>query len=175
MVELKQNIIVRRKGLRRNLLICWKVKGIWIQLQISLTQSYSFIGKLKKMRFIGSKRDRANWLRSGDKNTSFFFHRFASLRKRTNMVKNLEMEDGCLIDNSSDMAYITRQYFENIFSSQSGRGNLSFILDGVEECISTDDNMFLTVAYIEEEVFCSLKDMGPLKAPGCDGFSAFFF
>lgn len=51
---------------------------------------------------------------------------------------------------------------------------MSFLLSGINECVSTDDNVFLKSVYTRKEVVAALKEMGPLKAPRSDGFSAFF-
>lgn len=46
---------------------------------------------------------------------------------------------------------------------------------GVDKCITIEDNAFLMSRYQKEELVTTLKVMGPLKTPGCDGFLVVFF
>lgn len=48
------------------------------------------------------------------------------------------------------------------------------ILSGVDQCIITKKNLYLTVAYTNEVVNEALKDMGPIKASSIDGFPTIF-
>lgn len=97
------------------------------------------------------------------------------LKKWMNRVKSLEYEDGFRTDSSTIMEEVAKQYFENLFSSHSGGGNLNSLLKGVEECISVADNKFLSVVYTKEEVVRALKEMRLLKTPNVMIFRLSFF
>ncbi|KAA3488219.1 reverse transcriptase [Gossypium australe] len=119
------------------------------------------------------QRARANWLKVGDKNSTFF-HKFASSWRKRNTISRLQLEDGGKATEDSKMAEVATLYFQKLFMS-NGIGDLSHLLQGIEESISQDTNAALLSDYTEEEVFFALKGMGPTKAPGPDGFSALFF
>ncbi|KAA3476848.1 reverse transcriptase [Gossypium australe] len=56
-----------------------------------------------------------------------------------------------------------------------GVGDLSYLLQGIEESISPDINASLLSTFTEEEVFLALEEMGPTKALGPDGFPSLNF
>lgn len=51
--------------------------------------------ELDKEKKYWKQRAKVNWLKIGDKNTSFF-HRFASQRRRVNRIRGLQRRDGSL-------------------------------------------------------------------------------
>lgn len=73
-----------------------------------------------------------------------------------------------------DIKVTTRAYFQNLFSA-GRRGNYDNILSGVERCINEEANQRLTAPYSRKEVTEVVFDMGPMKAPGEDGFPAAFY
>ncbi|KAH1113962.1 hypothetical protein J1N35_007340 [Gossypium stocksii] len=87
----------------------------------------------KKERY-WEQHDRANWLKMGDKNTSFFY-KFASQRRRTNRIHGLQRNDGSVATNSIKVGNIARDYFIDLFESR-GIGNMDHILSGIPCCIS---------------------------------------
>lgn len=93
-----------------------------------------------------------NWLKSGDKSTTFF-HKCASQRRSFNSIKPLEFEDGRSIGNPLGMVQITRNYFENLFTSKVGLVDSSHILTGINSCIPKGINEALTTLFIGEEVY----------------------
>lgn len=61
-------------------------------------------------------RARANELKDGDKNTSYFHHK-ASSRRRRNTIKGLEDDAGCWVTDPGQVEAIITNYFENILTS----------------------------------------------------------
>lgn len=119
------------------------------------------------------QRARANWLRSGDHNTSFF-HRSAALQKKSNMIRKLQRVDGIEVSSGKDLDEVASSYFQNLFTS-TGVGDTSYLLSGIEQRVDTSINSALTARYTEEELVATLKSIGPTKAPGKDGFPTLFF
>lgn len=66
------------------------------------------------------------------------------------------------------------KYFEHMFQS-SRIGDSAHLLLRVESRITSLTNYTLKAHYLEKEVFIALKDMGPTKTPGEDGFPTLFF
>lgn len=57
-----------------------------------------------------AQRARANWLKHGDRNTSFF-QNFASKRKRKNTIKGLADHNGTIQEDGAAMRSIVQDYF----------------------------------------------------------------
>ena len=74
------------------------------------------------------QRARANWLRQGDRNTSFF-HNFATKRRKKNTIKGLMDENGQRQENEVAMRNIIQNYFENLFTSEVGDPDPSVLAD----------------------------------------------
>lgn len=96
------------------------------------------------------QRPRANWLKMGDKNTSFF-HKFTSQRRRANQLKALQRRDGSLASDGREMECIARGYFSNLLASR-GIGDLGHILSRVHSCVSDQMNQSLLATYKDEIV-----------------------
>ncbi|MBA0722514.1 hypothetical protein Golax_003187, partial [Gossypium laxum] len=103
------------------------------------------------------QRERANWLRYGDRNTSFF-HNCASSRRRKNRIVGLKDEDGSIKDKKENLMRIARGIFE-----------------GVQKIITGEMNSMLLETFQAGKVSRMVIEMGGTKAPGFDGFQAVFF
>lgn len=73
------------------------------------------------------------------------------------------------------MARVAKNYFEDLFTSSRGLDDMSYILSRVDRCIMEDFNLKLSTPFTKGEVFEALKEMGPMKAPGIDGFLVIFY
>ncbi|KAL9666352.1 hypothetical protein QQ045_000682 [Rhodiola kirilowii] len=107
------------------------------------------------------QRSRILWMKQGDKNTKFF-HTRASQRRQKERSKVVE---------------VVTTYFSNIFQSSVGWNGSA--LDSQVSCIipmvSEGMNSLLLRDNSEEEIKVVVFSLGPLKAPGIDGFPAIFF
>jgi 23S rRNA maturation mini-RNase III len=56
------------------------------------------------------QRARANWLKKGDRNTSFF-HNYATKRRKKNSIKGLIDHNGVLQEDGGLMCDIVEEYF----------------------------------------------------------------
>ncbi|KAH1031356.1 hypothetical protein J1N35_043530 [Gossypium stocksii] len=74
------------------------------------------------------QRARANWLKMGDKKTSFF-HKYASQRRCINRIRGLQKNDDSLAMDCMEIGNIPRDFFLDLFASR-GIGNLDHILLG---------------------------------------------
>lgn len=120
------------------------------------------------------QRARANWLRLGDKNTSFF-HRLASMRKKKrNSIVELKCDDGRTICSDDEIGEEASNFFQNLFTSNTF-GDSTYIVSGIHSIITNEDNESILAQFTEEEIFATLKSMAPTKASGFDGYLAIFF
>lgn len=66
--------------------------------------------EIDKDEMYWEQRARANWLQLGDKNTAFF-HKYASIRKRINMINRLDTDDGKEIFEEPEIIETATTYF----------------------------------------------------------------
>ncbi|KAA3465418.1 reverse transcriptase [Gossypium australe] len=129
--------------------------------------------KIDRNEIYWEQRARTNWLKAGDENSAFF-HKYASYQKKINAISRLELEEGGETTKQDKIVETTTSFFQKLFMSKGARDS-SHLLQGIEESISPDINASLLSTFTKEEVFSALKEMGPTKALGLDGFPALFF
>jgi hypothetical protein len=131
------------------------------------------LGKLEDQKEIYWKQhSHVNWLREGERNTSFF-HVCATQRTKKNRIKCLRTEGGQWVEERDLCDYIGNQY-SSLFQSQ-GVQRLDEIMNAVQRKVSPTMNDSLLAAYTEEEITTVLNGIGDLKAPSPDGMPAIFF
>jgi hypothetical protein len=119
------------------------------------------------------QRSRVQWLNEGDKNTRFF-HQKASNRKKKNCISRLVRGDGSICDTPHDLEQHTKEFYEDLFSSEEVIG-IEEVLSHVPCKVTSEMNVALNAQYTAKEVKDALFQMIPTKAPGPDGFPAHFF
>ena len=72
------------------------------------------------------QRSRANWLKHGDRNTSFFHH-FATARKKRNAIKKLKDNDGNRKEGDVQVGALAVDYFKELFSAEVYAPNLDVL------------------------------------------------
>jgi hypothetical protein len=119
------------------------------------------------------QRSRINWLREGDRNTKFF-HSKAVWRARKNKIKKLKDDNGVWQDNVQVMGQMATNYFKKLFEADA---NIlpDPVLELFQEKITVEMNDKLCMEFTDREISDALFQIGPLKAPGPDGFPARFF
>jgi hypothetical protein len=119
------------------------------------------------------QRSRISWLQEGDRNTTFFHHKAAS-RGKKNKVDHLRNDQGVMITNMKVMGEMTINIFQNLFSAYQ---NIcpDELLQLIQPRILEEMNDSLCREFTDEEIADALFQIGPLKAPGLDGFPAQFF
>lgn len=116
---------------------------------------------------------RVNWLKNGDRNTSYF-HQVAIQRQVHGRIKELEVANGESISTTEKMLNLASKFFGDLFSaSEIGFDDRLFGL--VEKRVTTEMNALLIKQFTEEDITYAVNMMAPLKAPGIDGFPAIFF
>jgi len=113
------------------------------------------------------------WLKEGDRNTQYF-HKKAVWRARKNKIKSLKKEDGSYTEDVHEMQNMTNSFFSQLYTK-----DLEVMpeqsLHLFDRVIDDGMNDSLCKPFTDEEVSNALFQIGPLKAPGPDGFPARFF
>lgn len=79
------------------------------------------------------QRARTNWIRMGDCNT-LFFHKAATQRRKRNMVRGLEDENGDWVEDEPRLKDISLNFVMDLFSAQPTR-NCERLLTAIQPCI----------------------------------------
>ncbi|XP_071685251.1 uncharacterized protein [Lolium perenne] len=119
------------------------------------------------------QRARANWLKNGDRNTSFF-HAHASERRKVNRIKKLRREGGGVVEREEEIGPFITNFYKSLFLSSAGQVNED-LLQFVPKSVTSAMNDHLNSPYTVEEVRKALDSIGDLKAPGPDGMLALFY
>lgn len=119
------------------------------------------------------QRSRITWLKEGDRNTRYF-HLKASWRARKNLIKKLRRSDGMMCSKEEELGEIARSFFRDLYTKDESL-NPGELLNMFEPKITDEMNGMLTKPFTDEEISDALFQIGPLKAPGPDGFPARFF
>lgn len=119
------------------------------------------------------QRSRVNWLKMGDKNTRFF-HLTTVHRRQRNQVAKLKDENGTWQTEQDCIAKIIKGHFQSLYSAPPDR-EIEDVVSLVDPIVSNDMNDALTKLVSRNEVRVAAFQMGPLKAPGSDGFPGLFY
>jgi hypothetical protein len=118
------------------------------------------------------QRSRVAWLKEGDRNTRYF-HRKASWRQKKNRISKLKRSDGSWATDPVEMGQMASSFFQNLYAKED---NLEpdIVLGLMNACVTDEMNAKLCAPFTEKEISDALFQIGPLKAPGPDGFPARF-
>jgi hypothetical protein len=119
------------------------------------------------------QRSRISWLKEGDRNTRFF-HQKAVWRARRNKIKKLKNAEGVWKDTPSDMERMATSYFQELFTRDPSL-NADDLINLFQDKVTADMNENLCKDFTDTEIGDALFQIGPLKAPGVDGFPARFY
>ncbi|KAH1039524.1 hypothetical protein J1N35_041267 [Gossypium stocksii] len=71
--------------------------------------------------------------------------------RRKNLIHKLQDDEGRETEIHQEIKGIARSYFQNLFMAEEREG-CDHLLSGIASCMSEEDNQFLTVLYIKEEI-----------------------
>jgi hypothetical protein len=128
---------------------------------------------LYREEMIWLQRSRVDWLREEDRNTKFFHHK-AVWRAWKNKILNLKDDNGVVNTVPSDMQHMTVSYFKSLYTRDPTLNHAS-ITELLQEKITQDMNEQLCKDFSDKEIADALFQIGPIKAPGPDGFPAHFY
>jgi hypothetical protein len=119
------------------------------------------------------QRSRLTWLKEGDRNTKYF-HSKSVWRARKNNIRQLVDDSGVAHVDVGIMQSMATEYFQQLFTADNDLDPTP-VVDLIDHCISDEANDRLCGEFSEKEISDALFQIGPLKAPGPDGFPARFF
>ena len=119
------------------------------------------------------QRSRNNWLKAGDRNTTFF-HTKASNQFQRNTISRILDADNGWIEDGDQIGQKFVSYFEELFTTSWPKVEQE-MLDAIQPKVTERMNSTLTQDFHAMEVEKALKQMHPLTAPGPDGMPPLFY
>lgn len=119
------------------------------------------------------QRSRINWLKEGYRNTRFF-HSKAIWRAKKNRIQSLKDSAGTVHRSATAMEQLATEYFQEVYYADPSLDH-SIVPSLFQSKVSAQMNEALCSDLTEEEISTAIFQIGPLKAPGPDGFPARFY
>ncbi|CAL5418073.1 unnamed protein product [Camellia sinensis] len=119
------------------------------------------------------QRSRINWLSYGDRNSAFFHASVVQRRQRNQLVK-LKLDNGVWLETDTAINAHLSSYFSHLFQAKGPR-NFEDALAAVNLSVTHSMNDTLLRPVDDDEVKLATFQLGPLKAPGPDGFPGLFY
>ena len=119
------------------------------------------------------QRSRTTWLKEGDKNTKYFQQK-ATWRRKKNTITRLKDGNGQWVEDKEGIQQMTTRFFKDLYTKDDKVAPQELI-DMMQARVNEDMNNMLTKDFTEKEISDALFQIGPLKAPGPDGFPARFY
>jgi hypothetical protein len=157
----------KRKQLEE-LLTCSNAESIAKQKKIRVEMDEL----LYREELMWMQRSRIAWLREGDKNTRFF-HRKATWRRKKNKISKLRRSGGSWTEDMQEIGDMATDFFQQLYTRKDSV-DPSALLDLFSPLVDAEMNEKLCAAFSEKEISDALFQIGPLKAPGLDGFPSRF-
>ncbi|XP_026459855.1 uncharacterized protein LOC113360571 [Papaver somniferum] len=118
------------------------------------------------------QKSRIKWIKEGAANTNFF-HTNLKIRNLRNLISELEVNDGNVISDQSQIVDALIQHFQKI--EEQSVNIKEELLEVVPQLITEEDQKILDVIPSTEEIKAIVFDMDPESTPGPDGFSGIFY
>lgn len=145
---------------------------LWFK-EVNAQSEYCSI--LQQKDILLKQKSRSYWLTDGDRNTAFF-HRAIKIKHSSEGINALIINcitctDPLQIKNHIFEFYV--KLFKNVMSPCPA--NIQLISSIIPSCVSTHQNLILSVVPSAEEIKTTVFDMSTNSAPGPDGFNGQFY
>ncbi|KAG6506034.1 hypothetical protein ZIOFF_031349 [Zingiber officinale] len=121
------------------------------------------------------QKARADWLKLGDQNTKYF-HQSLKLRYAKNNIVSLRLQDGSMCFDHPTISRAMIDFYEDLLGVEShARVYSDSSIWQAVKLLSSKQATYLCRPVSYDEVKSTLMGMGSNKAPGVDGFNAYFF
>jgi len=119
------------------------------------------------------QRSRVQWLQLGDRNTKFF-HKSLLHRQVRNRIHHLMDDEGNIIHDQQKMSHMAVSFFEQLLSTPQPPLTAD-IAPIYPNTISAASTTAMLLPLTNDEIKAALFSIPDNKAPGPDGYNAFFF
>lgn len=119
------------------------------------------------------QRSRIEWLKDGDRNTTFFQAR-AKERARNNRISALRRDDGSFVTTQEAIESTALEFYSSLFARHEVL-DPGPVLDHVPEKVSPEMIEWLLKPFTEVEIRNAVFAMGANKAPGPNGLTVGFY
>lgn len=109
-----------------------------------------------------------------DRGTNYF-HDYIKRRKHKNLIASIILDNGHVASTPTQVATCFVQHFQKLFSANLSQSNPDASVIDEGQRIKKESWSSLIRPVTKEDVWNVVKTMGNLKAPGPDGYNAFFF
>ncbi|CAN1744197.1 LINE-1 retrotransposable element ORF2 protein [Linum perenne] len=127
----------------------------------------------KRDEIYWAQRACVNWLKLGDKNTKFF-HQSTIQRRKLNTIGCMKTEADRWVEEPEAVKAYIRSYYHDLFTAPREVQDYSMLAQ-FPQVVTSSMNEVITRAVTDTEIKAAVFQMGPLKAPGPDGFPGKFF
>ncbi|KAF7815483.1 ribonuclease H [Senna tora] len=119
------------------------------------------------------QKARCQWIRDGDRNTSYY-HTKAISRRRRNTILMLKNNDGNWTDEIEELKVTILEFFKSLFTEEKHQRHFNTEILNWPQIESHTWNA-INVPFEDEEIRRAIFNIGRSKAPGSDGFTAGFY
>lgn len=165
----KRSLLARLEGVQKSLSI--KVNNGLLKLESKMRRELDEV--LDREETLWYQKSRIDWLKDGDRKTTFF-HLSTIVRRWRNKISAIKGDDGEWIHDKEAVKAHFVDYFIKLFTEE-GNGDLHNIPQDVFPELSQRDWNYLSLPYSKTDIDGVIKEMDSLKAPGPDGYQALFF
>ncbi|CAL1381890.1 unnamed protein product [Linum trigynum] len=178
--EWNSNVFGNIQQKKRRLLA--RIRGVELRLADSFTPG---LGKLhskledeldkvlEQEELMWFQRAREQWVKFGERNTSYF-HQQVNIRRRRNKIETLRDANGLWVDDPQALGLLVFDYFANLYLQDSSVYEDRLPKQAFPRLDSTE-MMTLMRPFTIMDIHQAIFDMKPFQAPGPDGFQAAFY
>ncbi|XP_056688793.1 uncharacterized protein [Spinacia oleracea] len=165
----KRTLLARIAGVQK-LLVERKDRGL-MKLEARLRRDLDEVLDREEAHWY--QKSRVEWIKNGDRNTTFF-HLSTIVRRWRNKIAAIKGNKGDWVFDSQSVKDIIVGYFTDLFTEEGEPESFDVPYDVFPE-IPQREWESLEKPYTRMEIEFVVKNMGALKAPGPDGFQALFY
>lgn len=121
------------------------------------------------------QRAKKHWIHKGNCNTHFF-HACGNHCQRKNLIRTIKTNNNILLDELNDISAAFFDFYSKLFTTSSPSSeDIHWSICTICPVVTGEMNEQLSQWFTNDKVCTTLKQMGPLKSLGLDGFSEGFY